>query len=226
MHLLIVAKQPLPGRAKTRLIPAYGPLGAAALAAAALADTFAAARACGADRVIVAFDGDPTGVVPAEFDVVTQRRGDLSNRLAGAWADAGGAGLQIGMDTPQVSAADLDAAFEQLASPGTDAVLGPAEDGGWWAIGFHRAPPGVFADIATSRPDTGARQLARLWALGLTTSVLPPVRDVDHPDDVAPVAALAPGSRFAATADWLDRDRADPARPLGHQLVGSRAALR
>jgi glycosyltransferase A (GT-A) superfamily protein (DUF2064 family) len=197
VHLLIVAKRPLPGRVKTRLIPVFGPDGAAALAAAALADTFEAARGCRADRVVVSFDGDPDGVVPTDFEVVPQVAGDLPARLAGAWADAGGGGLQIGMDTPQLTAADLDEGFARLASPGTDAVLGPAADGGWWAIGLHRAVD-VFAGIATSRPDTGARQLERLRHLGLTTALLPTVRDVDRPADALAVARLAQRSRFAA----------------------------
>ncbi|CAN5703142.1 DUF2064 domain-containing protein [soil metagenome] len=204
MHLLIVAKQPVPGRAKTRLIPAYGPAGAAALAAAALADTFAAARDSRADRVVVSFDGDPTGLVPTDFEVVPQPPGDLAQRLAGAWADAGpGPGVQIGMDTPHLSGADLDDAFDALDRPGIDAVLGPATDGGWWAIGFRQVPDGVFAGIATSRSDTGARQLARLRSLGLATTVLRTTGDVDHPEDVAVAAALAPASRFARLAASL-----------------------
>ncbi len=218
MHLLIVAKQPLPGRAKTRLIPAFGPAGAAALAAAALADTFHAARGCGADRVVVSFDGDPRGVVPSDFEVVAQRTGGLAARLAGAWTDAGGPGLQIGMDTPQLSADDLSAALAELDAPGTDAVLGPAMDGGWWGIGLRR-PEDVFAGIATSRADTGARQFARLQSLGLTTRVLATHRDVDHPADAVAVAALAPHTRFAAVLAEL-REWPVDANDADHQLIG------
>lgn len=202
MHLLILAKRPLPGRAKTRLIPAFGIDGAAALAAAALADTCAAALASAADEVVVAFDGDPTGIVPAGCRVVPQRTGDLAARLAGAWADAGGPGLQIGMDTPQVTARALDDAMAALAAPRTDAVLGLAEDGGWWAIGLRRATD-VFAGIPTSRADTGRRQLGRLHDLGLRTTLLPTVRDVDHPADAVAVAELAPDTRFAQTVAGL-----------------------
>lgn len=197
MHLLIVAKAPEPGRSKTRLIPGFGAEGAAALAAAALRDIFAAARACRADRVIVAFDGNPSGVVPAGFSVIPQRHGGLASRLGGAWADAGAPGLQIGMDTPQVTAADLDAAFAALEAPATDAVLGLAHDGGWWAIGLRRPVRGVFSGIATSQPDTGQRQRERLVELGLATSLLAPMRDVDTPADAEAVAHLAPGSHFA-----------------------------
>jgi glycosyltransferase A (GT-A) superfamily protein (DUF2064 family) len=202
VQLLIVAKRPLPGRAKTRLIPRFGPEGSAALAAAALDDTFAAARASSAERVVVAFDGDPAGIVPPEFDVVPQVEGDLADRLADAWRHVSGPALQIGMDTPQVTGTDLDAAFDLLGRPGTDAALGLATDGGWWAIGLHR-PADVFHGIETSRHDTGQRQLDRLRGLGLTTSLLASQRDVDLPDDVALVADEAPGSRFAAAARAL-----------------------
>lgn len=203
MHLLIVAKRPLPGLAKTRLMPAFGPDGSAELAAAALADTFDAARRCGADRVIVSFDGDPTGIVPRQFTVVPQRAGSFHDRLAGAWEDAGGPGLQIGMDTPQVTASDLDVAMERLSMAGTDAVLGPADDGGWWAIGLRRPVPGVFDGVAMSEPTTGEQQRRRLAALGLTIRSLPPFRDVDEPADVAAVAELAPRTHFAEVARRL-----------------------
>ena len=203
MHLLIVAKRPLPGKAKTRLMPAYGRDGSAALAAAALADTFAAAAACRADRVVVSFDGDPDGVVPTDFEVVPQRSGPFDERLAGAWADAGGPGLQIGMDTPQVTPALLDTAMDRLEAPDTDAVLGPASDGGWWAIGLHRPRPDVFLGVPMSSADTGHHQRRRLDDLGLRTGLLPELTDVDEPGDVATVAAAAPGSRFAAVAAEL-----------------------
>lgn len=203
MHLLIVAKRPQAGLAKTRLIPAFGPDGSAELAAAALADTFAAARACRADRVVVAFEGDPTGIVPRRFTVVPQRAGTFAERLEGAWADAGAPGLQIGMDTPQVTAADLDRAMAQLTVPRTDAVLGMAVDGGWWAIGFRTPEPGAFRRVPMSRPTTGARQLARLEQLGLHTTLLRTFRDVDEAEDVAAVAAAGPQTRFARAAARL-----------------------
>jgi uncharacterized protein len=203
MDLLIVAKEPRPGFAKTRLIPAFGADGTARLAAAALADTFAAAAGCAARRVVVAFDGDPTAVVPAGMEVVPQRSGSFADRLAGAWEDLGGPGIQIGMDTPQVTAADLDAALDALARPGTDAVLGPASDGGWWVIGLPGPVPTVFDHVPMSAPDTGHHQLRRLHDLGLNTTLLPERRDVDEPGDVALVADDAPGTAFAAVAAEL-----------------------
>ncbi|MGI8710864.1 MAG: TIGR04282 family arsenosugar biosynthesis glycosyltransferase [Acidimicrobiales bacterium] len=219
VHVLVVAKQSLPGRVKTRLIPGFGAEGAAALASAALADTLEAALACRADHVVVAFDGDPTGIVPDGIEVTAQRSGDFPTRLAGAWADAGGPGIQIGMDTPQVTATDLDQAMDALAKPGTDAVLGLADDGGWWAIGLHAPVPGLFSGIATSRSDTGTRQRDRLVELGLATSMLAPMRDVDTPADADAVAALAPSSHFARVLGELRRERPAP------ELTGSRRVL-
>lgn len=224
MHLLVMAKRPLPGRAKTRLIPRFGPLGASALAAAALADTFTAAGACRADRVVVSFDGDPIGIVPPDFEVFPQRAGELADRLTGAWADVGSPGVQIGMDTPQLTAADLDAAFDSLEAPGVDSVLGPAADGGWWAIGFRRPHPAAFAGIPTSQSDTGARQHARLKSLGLTTVLLPTHHDVDDPDDVQRVADLAPGTRFAEVAAELLRTSASGSHAVGSKAADARGA--
>ena len=114
MHVIVVAKSPVPGRVKTRLVPPYTHVEAAALAEAALADTLAAALACGADEVVVALDGEPGPWLPPGCRVVAQRGAGLDERLAAAWTDAGGPGVQVGMDTPQVTSADLDAALTAL----------------------------------------------------------------------------------------------------------------
>jgi len=102
------------------------------------------------------------------------------------------------MDTPQVSTAGLDAAMAALADERVDAVLGPATDGGWWALGMRRPRPQAVLGIPTSRPDTGARQAARLAALGLRTRRLELLSDIDTWPDAVAVAGLAPGTRVAA----------------------------
>ena len=202
MHLLVVAKSPVPGRVKTRLCPPFDAADAAAIAEAALADTLEAAGRCGADRVVLALDGAPGPWLPSGVQVIAQGEGDLAARLTSAWAQVGGPGLQVGMDTPQLTVTDLDEALATLARPATDAVLGCAEDGGWWAIGFRRPHPLAFLGVPTSRADTGARQLDRLHCLGLRTSELPVRRDVDTATDAFAVADSAPGTRFArAVAD-------------------------
>ncbi len=193
-----MAKEPVPGRVKTRLTPPCTEAEAAAIAEAALADTLDAAVASGADRVVLALEGGVGAWCPPGVVVVEQGRGVLADRLATAWRATSGPALQVGMDTPQVDAAELDAAMALLVGPGVDAVLGQAIDGGWWAIGLRRPCPGVFHGIATSRPDTGGRQLARLIELGLRPHPLTARRDVDGWNDALIVAAEAPGGRFAA----------------------------
>jgi glycosyltransferase A (GT-A) superfamily protein (DUF2064 family) len=101
------------------------------------------------------------------------------------------------MDTPQVTPAGLAEAIALLAGDGVDAVLGPAEDGGFWAVGLRRPDPSAFLGIPMSTAWTGAAQLARLEALGLRVGALGGLRDVDTLDDALAVAGEVPGSRFA-----------------------------
>ncbi len=196
--MLVVAKEPVPGRVKTRLCPPLSPAQAASVAAAALADTLEAVARCGADRRILALAGRPGPWLPAGFEVVPQVRGPLGLRLAAAWSHAGGPGVQIGMDTPQVTPSMLDAALGLVAGGDSrTAVLGPAEDGGWWALGLRRWRRGVFHGVPMSTAQTAARQRDRLRALGLAVTDLPVLRDVDTADDAVAVAAAVPSSRTA-----------------------------
>jgi uncharacterized protein len=193
--LLVIAKAPVAGRVKTRLCPPCSPSQAADLAAAALVDTLAAASSSRATRRVLILDGDTGDWVPPGFDVLPQRGAGLAERLACAFADAGGPSLLIGMDTPQVTPALLDAGLAALDH--SDAVLGLAPDGGYWAIGLRHPDAAVFRDVPMSAPDTGAVQRARLSALRLRTATLPVLRDIDTIADARAVAAVAPDSRFA-----------------------------
>ncbi len=220
--LIVLAKEPVAGRVKTRLCPPCTPAEAATLAAAALADTLDAALASGARRVVLALDGRPGAWCPPGVEVVGQGAGPLDRRLTTAWAAAtSGPAVLIGMDTPQVTAADLDAALGALADH--DAVLGPASDGGWWALGLRRPHPRAFAGVPMSRADTGARQHARLTALGLRTAPLPVRTDVDTWDDAVTVARAAPGGRFAAAVDALLPGLGAPVGAAGVPATGGAA---
>ncbi|GAA2158139.1 MULTISPECIES: glycosyltransferase family 2 protein [Glycomyces] len=201
-HLLVVAKAPFPGRSKTRLSPPLTDVEAAAVAEAALADTLAAVAACGADRLVLALEGEPGPWLPPGFEVVPQVEGGFNERLAAAWSHLDGPGLQIGMDTPQVTPGLLDAALAVVAD-GADAALGLAEDGGWWALGLRRPHPGAFDGVPMSHVDTGARQHERLRALGLAVADLPVLRDLDDAEDAKAIAALVPGSQTASQVDAL-----------------------
>jgi len=195
--LLIIAKAPVPGRVKTRLTPPCTPEQAAALARAALEDTLAAALAVGRDsRRVLVLDGRPGPWLPAGFDVVAQRGDGLAERLASAFADADGPAFLVGMDTPQVTPALLEAGLDAVA--GGDAAFGPALDGGYWGIGLPRPDVRVFSGVPMSRDDTGAVQRGRLAVLGLRTVTLPPLRDIDTIADARAVAHRAPDGRFAA----------------------------
>ena len=192
--LIVLAKAPRAGRVKTRLCPPCTPAEAAELARAALLDTLAAAPPAG--RRVLVLDGEPGAWLPPGWEVLPQRCGGLGDRLAGAFADVAEPALLVGMDTPQVTPALLAAGLARLAH--ADAVLGPAPDGGYWAIGLRRADRAVFAGVPMSAARTGAVQRARLAALGLRTAELPPLRDVDTIADARLVARAAPAGRFAA----------------------------
>lgn len=193
VQILVLAKEPVAGRVKTRLSPPLSPEGAARVAAAALEDTLEAVRQTSVARRVLVLQGAYAAI---DFAVQPQRGGPMHERLAAAFDDATGLpALLIGMDTPQVTPHLLTAAVAALlASP---AVLGLASDGGWWALGLHQPDGKLLRDIPTSRDDTGARQLARLEQCGLDVHLLPELRDVDTIEDALAVAELAPGGRFA-----------------------------
>lgn len=195
--LIVIAKEPLPGRAKTRLEPALGSDGAASVAAAALTDTLAAvSRAPGRGRML-ALDGEPGPWLAPGFEVVAQRGDGLGARLAAAFEDGGGPALLVGMDTPQLTPALIEVAILELCRCDVDAVIGPAADGGWWALGLRRPNRAVFCGVPMSSPTTGAAQVAALERLGLRYRTLPTLRDVDTIADAVAVAEQAPHTRFA-----------------------------
>jgi uncharacterized protein len=194
--LVVIAKEPLPGRVKTRLTPPLAPEQAAAVARAAIEDTLAALRAVGRDvRRVLVLDGEPGPWVPDGFEVLPQRGDGLAERLAAAFEDVGGPAFLVGMDTPQVTPALLEAGLDAVLSGG--AALGAALDGGYWGIGLHEPDARVFEGVPMSARNTGAVQQERLAILGLRTRILPPLRDVDTIEDARAVAREAPGGRLA-----------------------------
>lgn len=216
-RVLVVAKAPVPGVAKTRLAATVGDLAAADLAAACLLDTLEAARSFGGgDGVVVALTGDLDRAARSEdlrgaldgTTVVEQRGDDFGSRLANAHADAGdGPVLQVGMDTPQLTAGLLAATAETLARH--DAVLGPAEDGGWWVLGRHVADHArPLATVPMSSETTFVDTLSALCATGLRVAEGGRLRDLDDVGDVPDVVGAAPGSRFADA--WHDLRRRTP----------------
>jgi len=198
LALLVIAKQPVAGRAKTRLTPPCTPEQAAALADAALRDTLQVVRETPADRRVLVFEGqDPEPWLPDGFELVTQRGEGLGERLQAAFDDIAQPALLVGMDTPQLTPLDLLSAAAALRVEDADAVLGPTHDGGYWCVGFRAPVAGAFTGVPMSDPETYARQHRRLVELGLRVGEQARLRDVDTFPDALAVAAAAPRTRFA-----------------------------
>ena len=212
MTVLVVAKAPVPGVAKTRLAAAVGPEAAADIAAAALLDTLDAVAAAPVTAHVVALTGDLDAASRSDeircrltdFIVIPQRGTDFADRLANAHADAAAAAgpqpvLQIGMDTPQATAALLTRCAEALLT--SPAVLGMAGDGGWWALGVHSPTDAdLLRAVPMSRGDTGAITLRALRETGINVVLLDELCDLDTVDDLAAVRdASPPNSRFVRT---------------------------
>jgi uncharacterized protein len=204
--LVVIAKSPLPGRVKTRLCPPCTPQEAADIAAAALADTMEAAARSRPHRLVLVLDGPPGEWINPTAEVLPQRGRGLDERIANAFEDVGCPALLIGMDTPQVTAAALAECVTRLMADDVDAVLGKAEDGGFWAVGLRRPDRRAFVGVPMSEAFTGRAQENRLATLGLRVAPLPVLRDVDDAHDALAVAVAAPGGRFAsAVRSVLDR---------------------
>ncbi len=191
-RLIVLAKAPVAGFAKTRLIPALGAEGAARLARRLLDETMKQARAAGLGDVELCCAPDtahPAFAAQQQLGGVrlsVQGSGDLGARMNRATTSAltGSTGvLLIGTDAPQLDAAYLRAASDALAT--CDAVLGPAVDGGYALIGLRRSAPRLFEQMpwSTDRVLTLTRE--RLAEAGLRWTELAPLRDVDEADDLA-----------------------------------------
>jgi len=215
--VLVVAKAPVPGLAKTRLAADVGPEVAASIAAAALLDTLEAVRGLDVAARVVALTGDlalaacadELGHMLRDFVVLPQRGAGLDERLAAAHADSAEVAsvpvLQIGMDTPQVTVELLGRAAECLAADAVDGVFGPATDGGWWALGLSDPARASFLrGIPMSQSDTGVRTLAALRRAAGSVVELEMLTDVDTVTDLWPVADLQPvGCRFRSAVEEL-----------------------
>jgi len=237
--VLVVAKAPVAGEAKTRLGADVGYRVAADLAGAALLDTLDACEdAFPAGRRVMALSGDLVRAARsaeltrhlAGWTVLPQRGRDFGTRLALAHADAAaalrGAVVQIGTDTPQVTAAQLRRIGVRLESGVYDAVVGPADDGGWWALGLtdpRWAPGLVDVPMSTDRTREATRRMLR--ASGARVTEVSSLRDVDTLVDAAAVACQAPFSRFAETWRGLDIGRHPTAELFDAALAGAPCLL-
>lgn len=198
--LLVVAKAPVAGQAKTRLTPPLSPTAAADVAAAALLDTLTAVAHCPVERRVVAMTGNlaqaqrgnELRTALARFEVIEQCGANFAQRLANAHRECAELTdlpvLQIGMDTPQADTVLLRRCAETLMAHG-GAILGTASDGGWWALGISDpVTAAVLADVPMSTAHTGEATRAALVAAGVTVTDLPVLDDVDTAADAVRVA--------------------------------------
>jgi len=197
--VIVMAKACEPGRVKTRLTPPYTPTQAARIAAASLEDTLAFVRRLPVDQRILCIDGSaPTA---AAFEVRPQVEGGLDERIAAALDGCPGPALVLGMDTPQLRPADVAAPLAAWAAGRTDlpdAWLGPATDGGYWALGLTRPDGDLVRGVRMSHPDTGAQQRRRLEQAGLRVAALPQRCDLDDAAALALIRTELPaGSNLA-----------------------------
>jgi rSAM/selenodomain-associated transferase 1 len=200
LDIAVFARAPVPGEAKTRLIPRLGAEGAARLQQrlieSALEKSVAlpGARvtlwvAGGADHPFVAACAQRVGVA-----VRTQQGPDLGARMLHAFADTlapsrGERCLLIGTDCPALTVADLAMAAQALVTH--DAVVQPADDGGYVLIGLRAAHARLFEGIEWGQPTVMQATRERMAQLGLRWCERPPLPDLDTPADYE--RALAAG---------------------------------
>ena len=180
--LSIFARLPVPGQAKTRLIPALGQEGAARLYARLLARTVEEAKASGLEYELRVTGGGIAAfhaLFGEDVAVVDQGHGDLGARMA----RVDGPALIIGSDCPGMTVPLLQAAADALED--RSVVIGPATDGGYYLIGFREPLPWLFEDMEWSTSAVFEETLKRLAAHRLGPAVLPELSDIDTPEDLA-----------------------------------------
>ena len=190
-RIVIFAKAPVAGLAKTRLIPALGAQGAARLAAALLKHAVAQALTSGVGPVelcVTPAPADPlwSGLAPqATLNWSDQGDGNLGERMARAalrTLEAGAPVLLMGTDCPDLTAARIREAAASLTA--ADAALVPAFDGGYVLLGLNRFDASLFAGIAWSTASVAQVTRARVEQLGWSLRTLPTLHDIDEPADL------------------------------------------
>ena len=183
-RVVLFTRWPEPGLAKTRLMPALGPDGAAALHRRLTAGTVDILRAAGLPMEVRVTGADPARFAEwlgADLAIVDQGEGDLGAKLARAAEPT--PVLFVGADAPDLRPDHLVQAADALAR--APVVIGPAEDGGYWLLGLARPVPELFADMPWGTSSVYAETVARLDAMGLDPALLETLADLDRPEDLA-----------------------------------------
>jgi len=212
--LIVFAKQPVPGKVKTRLMPHLSPEACAALYSGFIRDTVHTASSASADSWVLAYD--PPGAAsamrpfaPAGWDLVPQGDGDLGSRMHSALAahliHPGDCAVLIGTDVPSLPAAHLNRAFDLLTE--VDIVLGPSTDGGYYLVGLRAPEERLFSDITWSSSAVFAQSATRARTLRKTLGLVPPWHDVDTAEDLNFLIAHADAVVYSGETDRLPHTR-------------------
>ena len=189
-RVVIMAKAPVAGAVKTRLIPAIGAEGAALLARHMLDATVTAAKEAGLGVPQLCASPSPGDtawheLLPEGVVVTDQGEGDLGERMARAARrviDGGSPVLLIGTDCPGLTASRIRAMGERLADH--DAVIHPAADGGYVLLGLRRFDPSLFEKLEWSGPNVATVTSSRIRGLGWSLCVGETLQDIDEPGDI------------------------------------------
>jgi rSAM/selenodomain-associated transferase 1 len=190
----VLAKAPVPGTVKTRLIPALGAEAAARLQSRLIAQ--AVETACTAATGMVTLWAAPDATHPLFVELAArhpislakQPDGDLGARMLAAFARSTPT-LVIGTDCPPLTCEHLREAARHLGEE-TEAVVIPAEDGGYVLIGLRRPEPALFTDMTWSTDTVMVETRTRLARIGLAWRELPPLWDLDRPEDLERLGTL------------------------------------
>ncbi|MBK5257074.1 MAG: TIGR04282 family arsenosugar biosynthesis glycosyltransferase [Vicinamibacteria bacterium] len=202
VRIVIFAKAPRPGFAKTRLIPALGAQGAADLACRLLVRAVREAMTAGVGRVelcVTPFRNDetwPAEIRAAQVDWTEQGDGDLGERLARVTKrviDSGESVLLVGADCPELNAARLREAARSLRR--CDATMFPTTDGGYALLGLRRFDASPFANMAWSTDIVAQETLRRLAFLKWTVETHTVLHDIDEPADLKWLPSVAGEAR-------------------------------
>lgn len=208
----VFAKAPVAGYVKTRLVPRLGPEGAAAFGTRLI--EHAVAKAVGAGLGPVTLWCAPDAQHPlfqvlgrGDVSLAVQPAGDLGRRMLAAFEASNGPLVLIGTDCPVLEARDLRDAATELAA-GADAVIAPAEDGGYGLIAASRALPNLFSNVPWSTDGVAAMTRNRAAAAGLKLAELRTIWDVDTPADWERLALAMPDLAAGSTGRSGPEDQA------------------
>lgn len=198
--LVIMAKAPVPGEVKTRLVPPLSPEEAAELSRCLLLDLLEGLKSFQRADLFIAFTPVEhaaffSGIAHGGFVCISQRGRDLGERMKHIFEDLFSKGYRnivaIGSDTPVFPSGFLQDAFVALESSDCGFTLGPSRDGGYYLVGMNRFVPEIFQGIPWSSSGVLSATVHKLSALGLAPYFVPAWLDIDTPEDLRYLASLA-----------------------------------